>query len=113
MDKHQPDTEKASQVCNALTACAWLALLPCACTRRIMTGITDTGIVLSATQVIKDAMDRKFGPIGAWHVITGQSFAYDVTHEVWHGISRKQSLPVFRWNGCYTTQACVPPTGEV
>ncbi len=40
----------------------------------------------SFTQVIKDAMDRKFGPMGAWHVITGQSFSYDVTHEVRHGM---------------------------
>ena len=27
-------------------------------------------------------MDRKFGPMGGWHAIAGQSFAYEVTHEV-------------------------------
>ena len=31
-------------------------------------------------QVIKDAMDKKFGP--PWHIVAGKYFSYDVTYEV-------------------------------
>eukprot|EP00892_Ulva_mutabilis_P003812 jgi/Ulvmu1/1802/UM119_0020.1 len=32
------------------------------------------------TQMIKDTMDKKFGP--AWHVVVGKGFSYDVQYEV-------------------------------
>ena len=31
-------------------------------------------------QVIKDAMDKKFGP--PWHIVAGKFFSYEVTYEV-------------------------------
>jgi Dynein light chain type 1 len=31
-------------------------------------------------QLIKDTMDKKFGP--AWHVVVGKGFSYDVQYEV-------------------------------
>ena len=34
----------------------------------------------SAVQLIKDTMDKKFGP--AWQVVVGKGFSYDVQHEV-------------------------------
>ncbi|CAK0787088.1 hypothetical protein CVIRNUC_010304 [Coccomyxa viridis] len=33
-----------------------------------------------AAQVIKDALDKKFG--GRWHVVIGTDFAHRITHEV-------------------------------
>lgn len=30
--------------------------------------------------MIKDLMDKKFGP--PWHVVVGKSFSYEITHEV-------------------------------
>lgn len=34
----------------------------------------------SIVQVIKEAMDKKFG--GPWHVVAGNCFSFEVTHEV-------------------------------
>lgn len=36
--------------------------------------------VEKCTQIIKDQMDKKFGP--PWHVVVGRAFAYDITYEV-------------------------------
>jgi dynein light chain 4 len=36
--------------------------------------------VEKCTQMIKDQMDKKFGP--PWHVVVGRAFAYDITYEV-------------------------------
>jgi len=33
----------------------------------------------SAAKMIKDAMDKKYGP--AWHVVVGESFGFEVSHE--------------------------------
>lgn len=30
--------------------------------------------------MIKDTMDKKFGP--AWHVVVGMGFGFEITHEV-------------------------------
>ncbi|CAD5116683.1 unnamed protein product [Dimorphilus gyrociliatus] len=34
----------------------------------------------TAAKMIKDTMDKKFGP--SWHVVVGEGFGYEVTHEV-------------------------------
>ena len=34
----------------------------------------------TAAKMVKDAMDKKFGP--AWHVIIGEGYGFEVTHEV-------------------------------
>ncbi|KAL4423579.1 hypothetical protein ABPG77_004619 [Micractinium sp. CCAP 211/92] len=38
--------------------------------------------VEKCTQVIKEALDRRYG--GPWHVVVGKTFAYEVTHECKH-----------------------------
>ena len=34
----------------------------------------------AAAKMIKDTMDKKFGP--AWHVVVGMGFGFEITHEV-------------------------------
>lgn len=34
----------------------------------------------TAARMIKDTMDKKFGP--AWHVVVGEGFGYEITHEI-------------------------------
>jgi dynein light chain 4 len=33
----------------------------------------------TAAKMIKDSMDKKFGP--AWHVVVGEGFGFEITHE--------------------------------
>lgn len=40
--------------------------------------------------MIKDTMDKKFGP--TWHVIVGKGFSYEITYEVQQLISEKQCV---------------------
>ena len=37
-------------------------------------------LLTEQVQVIKDAMDKKFGP--PWHIVAGKYFSYEVTYEV-------------------------------
>ena len=37
-------------------------------------------LMFGRMQLIKDTMDKKFGP--AWQVVVGKGFSYDVQHEV-------------------------------
>ena len=53
-----------------------LSSIPDACTRLIFFWLN----VWRRTQVAKDALDKKFG--GKWHVVMGNDFGYEVTHEV-------------------------------
>merc|ERR1712179_79544 len=34
----------------------------------------------TAAKLIKETMDKKFGP--SWHVIVGEGFGFEITHEV-------------------------------
>ena len=70
-EKYKDNIEKATQVRNRRNArCAdshtpWL----------------DTRLNLGLhVQVAKEALDKKFG--GRWHIVMGDDFAYEVTHEV-------------------------------
>ncbi|PAA66057.1 hypothetical protein BOX15_Mlig002549g3 [Macrostomum lignano] len=34
----------------------------------------------SAARMIKDSMDKKFGP--AWHAVVGEGYGFEITHEL-------------------------------
>jgi Dynein light chain type 1 len=70
-----------------------------ACSMQQSTHAESIGTPLSqfgqrAVQLIKDTMDKKFGP--AWQVVVGKGFSYDVQHEVPHVCVHMLSLHMTR-----------------
>ena len=47
------------------------------------------------TQSIKEAMEKKFD--GHWHVVAGQSFAFDITHEAYLYVFVAGTMAVLLW----------------
>ena len=47
-------------------------------------------------QVIKDALDKKFG--GRWHVVIGTDFAHRITHEVRARKAHASTLVKMAWH---------------
>ncbi len=37
-------------------------------------------ILKGAARMIKETMDKKFGP--SWHVVVGEGYGFEITHEV-------------------------------
>ncbi len=66
-EKYKDNLEKAAQVTDALYRVLTFAMLSCV-------------LMFVLVQVIKDALDKKFG--GRWHVVIGTDFAHRITHEV-------------------------------
>ena len=43
---------------------------------------SNTYIHQNAAKMIKDTMDKKFGP--TWHAVVGEGFGFDITHDCRH-----------------------------
>ena len=72
VEKHSSDMEKCTQVGTQLD----LQLVPTSIYIPEQVALRLT----VCSQVIKDAMDKKFGP--PWHIVAGKYFSYEVTYEV-------------------------------
>jgi len=75
-----------------------------ACTRLIFFWLN----IWWRTQVAKDALDKKFG--GKWHVVMGNDFGYEVTHEVRSNCCHHSSIISMAFSisfGCHCIMADV------
>ena len=82
-EKYKDNLEKAAQVTGCSVQGFDFAMLICV-------------MMFALAQVIKDALDQKFG--GRWHVVIGTDFAHRITHEVRAWKAHASTLMKLAWD---------------